>query len=493
MDMLVLIEERKKPAHPALTQPQSDALAAAITKNTTLVNYIRTNKAVADAGGPAADPIKAEILNQLNQIKADLIAGDALNVTDAALPVTPVPTYSGASPFGMHMNVKPLTKLGTTGSSVSAGNPIYTDLLYRKRVAGGSNTYYVAGHLLNNNVHGDGSTWNNLTPIANTTNQEHEDKVESKVKQAAENNQILDYTVDVIYGMSLKQNLLDIIDAMPNATTDATLVKKRKIIVAEASLPKKLQCTVKQVKADGTDLASSDAGYDARYNISGGAGEIDNESHVAQDNIGVYNLSEVSGTVYKLFPELQGAANSGLQANPALEWDTFYNNPNNKQSIDNLSLTPVPDGKAQLRAMFTRKELFRAEKARIANLPETGNQIQTWLAFKAGRAAYVTGAIDPADMTTLQTDFAAKMLKVKQALFNEAQTALATVVALTHTWGAFKSANNLYAREGVLPDDDIQKFKTDHFDKRIDDLRRAGSSAPGGPPGPPAPSGPPSR
>jgi len=487
MDMLVLIAHRR--ASPtALTPQQTAALQAAETKNTDLVNYIRTNKTIADAGGSPADAIKAEILNRLNLIKADLIAGDALNAAEAALPVTPVPTYGGVvNGFGSRMDVKPLTKLGTTGSSVNASNPDYTDLLFRKRVAGGSNTYYVAGHLLNNNVHGDGSTWQNLTPIANTTNQDHEDKVESKVKEAAEKNLILHYTVEVEYGMSVKDNLLqEIVNLDPNWATNSILSKKHKIITAEGKLPKKLHCTVKQVKADGTDLNAGEPGYDAKYNISGAAGEIDNESRVAQSDLGVYNLQDAAATTYRLYPALEVEANTALQSNPALPWNNFYNDPNNKQSIDNLATTPVPDGKAKLRAIFAKKELFFEEKTRVEGIAPGVTPIQTWTAFKGARAAYQPNAIDPVDMGLLESKFRTNMGLVKDALLNRAKTDANQLAAVTAAWGVFKADHDLYVRAGVLEQTDIDDIKDNYFDKRITALRNAPAVTGGAAP-PPTP------
>lgn len=469
MDMLVLIARRRS-APTALTPAQSDALNAATTKNTTLVNYIKDNRTAAAAGGTAADAVRTQVGVQLDAIKADLIAGDALNAAEAALPVTPMPVYGGLiNGFGSRMDVNPLTKLGTTGSGVSATDPVYTDLLFRKRVAGGSNTYYVAGHLLNNNVHGDGGIWQNLTPIANTTNGNHERDVESKVKEAVDKNLILHYTVEVEYGMSLKDNLLTDITAQdPNWATNSILSKKHKIITAEAKLPKKLKCTVKQKKADGTDVTSADTGvYDPKYNISGAAGEIDNEVNVAQSNLGVYNLQDATATTYRPFAVLQTEANNALTSNGALAWNTFYNDPNNKQSIDHLNDTE----KAALRLIFRKKELFNEEKTRINGITPGTTPIETWASFKAGRAAYAPGAIEAPDLATLETTFNTKMGAVKNALIQSAIAMLAAVINPNDSWGDFRAANSLYARPGILPETEIQAFKTNHFDVRINSLR----------------------
>ena len=463
MDMLVLISHRRS-APTALTPVQSAALDAAVTKNTDLVRYIRDNKAAAAAGGAPADAVRTEIGIRLDAIKADLIAGDALNAATAALPVTPMPMYGGlSSGFGSRMEVKPLTKLGTTGSGVSADSPLYRDLLLRKRVAGGANTYYVAGHLLNNNVHGDGSVWSNLTPIANTTNQVHESKVESKVKEAAEKNLIVQYTVEVDYGMSLKDNLLnEITNQDPNWANNSILSKKHKIITAEAMLPKKLRCTVKQVKADGTDLESTDPTYDAKYNISGAAGEIDNESNVAQGSLGVYNLEDAAATTYRPLAVLKTEANSALTSNPALAWNDFYNDANNKASIDHLTADVE---KPQLRQIFTRAEMIKDETDRINGITE----IATWNAFKGGRAAYTLLAVTDTD--ALKAKFDIKMGHVKDALIQSAVAAAQAITDVNTGWADFRRTNNLFPREGILSEADIQNFKRDHFDKQIDKLR----------------------
>jgi len=486
MDMLVLIA-RKKSSTPGPNAAETLALDAAIAKNTTLVDYIKNNRAAVAAGGTAADAIRTGIGNQLDAIKADLITGNALTAAEAALPVTPMPVYGAlVNGFGSRMEVNPLTKLGTTGSGVTASDPVYTDLLFRKRVAGGSNTYYVAGHLLNNNVHGDGAIWQNLTPIANTTNQVHESQVESKVKEAVEKNLIIHYTVEVEYGMSLKSNLIkEITDQDANWANNSILSKKHKIITAEAKLPKKLKCTVKQKKADGTDVTPADTGiYDAKYNISGAAGEIDNEANVAQSDLGVYNLQDAAATTYRPLAVLKTEANNALTSNPAFVWNTFYSDANNKQSIDHL----VDTEKAELRLIFRKKELFYEEKTRIAGITPANTPMQTWVSFKGGRAAYAPNAIDPADLATLEPAFILKMGPVKDALLQAAQDMLAAVTSANDSWGEFKAANNLFVRADILSDTDIQNFKKNHFDKKIEALRNAAAAppAPGTPPAPAA-------
>src|SRR5262249_52045739 len=148
-------------------------------------------------------------LDGLSRITAYLIG---VTAAGQQLPVTPLPMYGGlANGFATRMEVKPLTKLGVPGSHVSVEAPSFSDLLLRRETPGGR-SFYIAGHLLNNNVHGDGSTWQNLTPIAQRTNQSHESRVESKVKAAVENNLILQYNVDVGAAMGRRDDLLDKIE-----------------------------------------------------------------------------------------------------------------------------------------------------------------------------------------------------------------------------------------------------------------------------------------
>ncbi|WP_439695039.1 DUF4157 domain-containing protein [Mucilaginibacter sp. AW1-7] len=485
MDMLLLITKRRALTTKPLTPAQDNSLKTAESKNTVLVDYIKTNRAVVTAGGTPADAIRTEVGKQLDSIKQDVKDGDALSTAEQALPVTPLPTYGPltGTGFGTNMHVTPLTKLGVSGSTVTAKHPVFTDLLLRKRTSGGSNTYYVAGHLLNNNVHGDGGTWSNLTPLANTANNpDHENNVEDKVKKAVEKNLILDYTVKVNYNRSPNTTLLGLLAA--DTTSAATVVEaKRKIVTAEASIPDSLDCTVKQVKADGTTpLPTTDPDYKKEYNFSYA---VNNNKHIADTDPGLYFLQDPSGGSYTPLNVLQQRATLALAGTAPKTWNDFYADVNNRASIDHLGTTPATGGiseLAQLKLPFEQQRLFEFENNKINDIPVVPTSIQNWESFQGNREAYRPDAINPnTHLKTLKKNFGTKMGRVKAELFRSAREMLGAVIA-TDKWNDFRKANNLYPREQILEQSELDTFRATYFDPKIASLK-----APGGSPATPAP------
>lgn len=388
------------------------------------------------------------------------------------LPVSPVPAYGGLNNgHATRMDVKPLTKLGVPGSGVSITNPVYQDLLLRRETPGGR-SYYIAGHLLNNNVHGSGATWQNLTPIAQRTNAEHERNIESKVKTATDNDLILQYTVDVSYNMPEKVNLVQEIENQPGWETNSVLSQKHRILKAEAKLPMSLSCSIKQVKADGTDLPTSDSTYNANYNVTNVP--IDNARNVTQTSLNDYYLTSATAVTYKTYAELETDANALLAANPMHGWNPFYSNPSNRVSIDRL--TTPPNNMEKLHDIFRRHETIHDEERRIGLLTE----MQTWESFNGNRVAYTGTLLTPADKTALRTLFNNTMTGIKNSFIqNETNLINTTVTDASMGWGEFRRIRGFVARPNILSETEIQNFKTSVFDLRINMLTAAPPSTPG--------------
>jgi len=396
------------------------------------------------------------------------------------LPVTPLPVYGGlVNGFGSSMDVKPLTKMGVPGSGVGITSPGWEDLNLRKHSPGGS-FFYVRGHLLNNNVHGSGSTWQNLTPINRDTNAQHVSAVESKVKEAVEKDLILHYNVTVQYAMTRKANLISQIEATPNWSANSVLNEKHKILEAEANLPIRLNCTLKQIKADGTDLPASDPTYDPKYNISGAPGIIENEANISQNTLDEYFLANPTAVTYKDLATLITDANLAITSNSGLTWNTFYNNPANKVSIDNLS---APD-KETLQNVFRKKDLIMEERSRINNQMAMVN----WGAFTSDRVAYTGGLLAAADITELHDRFKARMVISKGFFLSSLTTYVNTRLTDPNTeWRTFRSVQQLNERAYeypagnmniILSESEIQTFRTTVFNPRINFLRTSVPPAP---------------
>jgi len=479
MGVSVLIAEKRKTV--ADPSPEKTALDTLEKENNAVEKFIKDSRALVNipTGAPAdAEAKKAALKVQVDQklgalIKLVIDSKILLTSDEAALPVTPMPTYGGlnADGFGNSMEVKPLTKLGVTGSPVNADNVVYGELLKRKRAAGGTNTYYVAGHLLNNNVHGDGTLWANLTPLANTANGDHEREVEKDVKDAVGKNQILSYSVKVVYaGVSLNSTLTgDIVKekAKPGAN-NTILDKKQKIIEAEAKLPSHLECSVKQWKPDlVTPLKNGDPGYDGKYNFENR--RVENIKRVAQNNLGLYYLDDAAATVFRTYDELLKDADKEFAGNPALIWGVFSESPVYKPSVDDLR-----GRKADFKTAFNKKELYHAEKIRIGRITD----VATWDVFKGGREAYAAAdTLEPGKSDELKAAFNKKVKDIKDPLLATAKAAAAAITDVNTLWGNFKRTYNLFPRDG-LTDSEVTSFKAAHFDAQITRLRNTPAATP---------------
>ncbi len=459
-----------------LVTPESDGKVGLATLKSKALDVARHINGLIDSNRRTATNATTQVQDQTPDFSASLdglsqITRYLLSTSsNGPIPVTPEPTYGGLSGgFANSMQVKPLTKLGVPGTGVSITSPAYEDLLLRRETPGGR-SYYIAGHLLNNNVHGSGNNWQNLTPIAQRTNAEHERRVESKVKNAVEHDKILEYTVTVVYNIPEKTNLIQQIESQAGWQTNSILNEKHRIIRAEASLPKKLACTVKQIKADGTDLAAGETGYDPQYNISGAAGEIDNEPNVLQNSLDNYYLTNATAVSYKPYTQLETEARSAAAS--SVTWDTFYNNPANKVSIDSTTNVSAPQ-RATLMKIFRREESMREEQQRINQLDSASSpayinrlsDMPTWNGFTGGRVAYTTNdPLEAADKTTLRNAFIAKMTSIKTRLMAAETT---YVNGLNNTqiigWGEYRRTRGLFEKE-YFSGAEIDTFKQTVFD-----------------------------
>jgi hypothetical protein len=423
----------------------------------------RTN----EAGVQDQTPDFNASLQGLSQVTGYLLSNEA----GGPMPVSPVPSYGGLNNgFATRMDVKPLTKLGVPGTGVSITSPTYQDLLLRRETPGGR-SYYIAGHLLNNNVHGSGTTWSNLTPITQRANQEHESKVESKVKQAVDADQILHYTVDVSYAISRNTTRISEIESVSNWQTNSVLSEKHRILEAESKLPTELSCTVKQLKKQDNDyveMPTSDPAYHAGYNISGAAGQVNNEATVSQSTLDIYYLRSATAVTYKTLDELRTLANTRVSGNMNADWNSFYNDTANKVSIDNLS---NPD-KETLRNIFRKANAIQEERSRISSQ----NDMQTWNAFMGNRTAYTGNLLSNEDKLDLFNRFNERMRSLKTTFLNTMRNYVNNNLTDGNTqWGAFRNTQGFVARSysylgsnfTILSDDDIRTFRTNVFEPRI--------------------------
>jgi hypothetical protein len=82
--------------------------------------------------------------------------------------------------------------IGNGSAPTSAKHNIYDVIDNRKK---GKASYYIRGHLINDNIGGPGM-WTNMTALSRTGNHQHEEQVESKVKAAFDAGAVIRYRVE---------------------------------------------------------------------------------------------------------------------------------------------------------------------------------------------------------------------------------------------------------------------------------------------------------
>jgi hypothetical protein len=186
----------------------------------------------------------AEKQKDLDKALEDL-RKETVNIFGSDIPDSTQPfradVYSGGGDeMGAEMEVKPLTfKLKEKGTPpTQAGHRVYNDINLRKNAAGSNASFYIRGHLLNQNLGGKGS-WKNMTPLSRSGNSQHEGEVEAIVKRAVESGATVHYQIKANYASrSDKQGLKDAITSTdPNP---AHVPLKHKIIDAEDHVPASL-------------------------------------------------------------------------------------------------------------------------------------------------------------------------------------------------------------------------------------------------------------
>ncbi len=163
---------------------KSAELDAAIAEaaRTPASNTPEAGSATQDDNGPKIQGL----LNQLGELTAVFMPDSAKKDEDSSPPI-----YGGIhnSKYGTSVTVQRLThKVPTTGSAASGTGTRWTDLAGRAYKKNSSGSYYVRGHLLNEQLGGPGARWENLTILTqdanNLSRDSHEKKFEKQVKDA---------------------------------------------------------------------------------------------------------------------------------------------------------------------------------------------------------------------------------------------------------------------------------------------------------------------
>jgi hypothetical protein len=200
---------------------------------------------VTDAEGTRDQtPQFTALLNELAERTSSLLGP---TTGDDGIPVSTPPQYGslhGSSGFATSMSIDVLSKLHPPGSEPAVTNRHWESLRKRKSSAGGR-TYYVLGHLLNNRLGGSGSTWQNLSPLRQEDNQDHERRVERPIKAAVDatgtDNKIFAYDVVPSYVSSLiSSSAVNVTSAQVAAGQDPAIVSE--VRSAERYIPVSFRC-----------------------------------------------------------------------------------------------------------------------------------------------------------------------------------------------------------------------------------------------------------
>lgn len=174
-----------------------------------------------------------------------LLFGDASDIGRSE--IEHEPASAGSNTFGRFARGFKLAtgKFDRGTPPTQARHDIY-DALNLRRQAGGA-SYYIRGHLLNDNLGGVGQ-WHNMTPLSREGNHQHEAQVESAVKAAVDSGAIVEYTIRPTYStrgraQALKRAFAE--DSDPQAEI------KGRIVDAEERVPTAMQCSAYILEKQG--------------------------------------------------------------------------------------------------------------------------------------------------------------------------------------------------------------------------------------------------
>lgn len=155
-----------------------------------------------------------------------------------------------ADGFGTFMEISQLhhTNKGNGSAPSQAAHPVYDDLNLRKTSTGAS--YYIRGHLRNQQLGGPGS-WDNMIPLSRSGNAQHESKVENAVKRALDAGSVVSYKLE-LSETKYTANEQNLIQDIKQQNTDPQVAgDKEKIVKAEAKVVTAMTATAHiQKKSD---------------------------------------------------------------------------------------------------------------------------------------------------------------------------------------------------------------------------------------------------
>lgn len=190
----------------------------------------------------------SDLLEQLSENTRILMSGSAWGKTS--------PTVYGpeVNTFGSSATIERLTSDHEHGSPASkAPDNDHWEVLRKRRSASGASSYYVRGHLLNENLGGPAG-WLNLTPITQETNNRSAESMlhnfERDVKTKVNTDKkAVSFTVTANYGQAARTADINAANTKLPPTKAKTVIE---IMRKETLIPRSLDCVAHELKTDGS-------------------------------------------------------------------------------------------------------------------------------------------------------------------------------------------------------------------------------------------------
>ncbi len=325
----------------------------------------------------------------------------------------------------------------------SAKHAIYDKIDFRQK---GDASYYIRGHLINDNLGGPGN-WNNMTALSRTANHEHEEKVESKVKAAYDTGAVIRYRVTTSGKQNVKKATAADKDKFTRIGDFATaLPYLEKITEAESQIPNKLTCESFMMKKVGDKwIDDTDKPIVTDY-ITFDVGDYSD-----------YELGNLGGTVTLDFAKLKTEA--ATATGTFIQFKT-------QDKIHENSIKLLDAAQLQvLEKIFVDNERERNKKEELKTIAEMQDvkDITTWSAF-ATRTFFNT--VDAA-YTIVETAFRDQQELLRTKAMDEALAVVdgaAKGAFANTTWQAFKINQSINFKTEGDEGSDIEnienKFRT---------------------------------
>lgn len=202
-----------------------------------------------------------------------------------------LPLYAGK--FGKGVHVKILTKkLGNNHGSPpprsSSGSVEWQFLVQRRNME--NRSFYVQGHLLNEELGGPGES-KNLTPITQSANSEHLHAIEKKVKAAVSEGKVVSYTVWAEYGRTANNKLINMVNSALQHLSQGNISDEKRNEIELLKLVKGILENEKYIPKDlifsASELEESNGDWKEKSKIGQDGISVD------IDNDGVNNIEEL--------------------------------------------------------------------------------------------------------------------------------------------------------------------------------------------------------